>query len=98
MQHRRARPWSFRWILEHIASGFLLLSVIFVASIALTALIIAVEEVVILVIQKRPINTYSNIYGNALTTIFWHFLIIFISVGFWSALDTFIPLHTEKDK
>lgn len=98
MHHRRARPWSFRWFLEHIASGILLLAVVLAATVALTALIITIEELVVLVIRRRLINTYTNIYGNAWTTILWHFLIIFIAVGFWSAIDTFIPAPTKDNE
>ena len=62
----------------------------------LTALIIGIEELIALVVVQRPINTYTNVYGNALQTVLWHFLIVFSLVSFWSAVDTFIPAPPKK--
>lgn len=91
MNHTVAKSWSIKWIAQHIASFILLTGAVLAASIALTALIIGVEELIALIVVQRPINTYTNTYGNALQTVLWHFLIVFSLVSFWSALDTFIP-------
>jgi len=44
-----------------------------------------------LITMQHLINTYTNIYGNAWATVFWHFIVVFSLVAFWSALDTFVP-------
>jgi len=91
MNHKAAKAWSLRWIAQHLASFVLLIGAVLAAAIALTALVIGVEEVITLIFAQRLINTYTNIYGNAWSTIFWHFTIVFSLVTFWSAVDTFIP-------
>lgn len=96
MNHTVAKSWSIKWIAQHIASFILLTGAVLAAAIALTALIIGVEELTALIVVQRPINTYTNIYGNALQTVLWHFLIVFSLVSFWSALDTFIPAPPKK--
>lgn len=96
MNHTVAKSWSIKWIAQHIASFILLTGAVLAASIALTALIIGVEELIALIVVQRPINTYTNTYGNALQTVLWHFLIVFSLVSFWSALDTFIPAPPKK--
>lgn len=96
MNHTFAKSWSIKWIAQHIASFILLTGAVLAASIALTALIIGVEELIALIVVQRPINTYTNTYGNALQTVLWHFLIVFSLVSFWSALDTFIPAPPKK--
>ena len=96
MNHTVAKSWSIKWIAQHIASFILLTGAVLAASIALTALIIGVEELIALIVVQRPINTYTNTYGNALQTVLWHFLIVFSLVSFWSALDTFIPTPPKK--
>lgn len=96
MHHPVAKPWSIKWIARHIASFILLTGAVLAAAIALTALIIGIEELIALVVVQRPINTYTNVYGNALQTVLWHFLIVFSLVSFWSAVDTFIPAPPKK--
>ena len=96
MNHTVAKSWSIKWIAQYIASFILLTGAVLAAAIALTALIIGVEELIALIVVQRPINTYTNIYGNALQTVLWHFLIVFSLVSFWSALDTFIPAPPKK--
>lgn len=96
MNHTVAKSWSIKWIAQHIASFILLTGAVLAAAISLTALIIGVEELIALIVVQRPINTYTNIYGNALQTVLWHFLIVFSLVSFWSALDTFIPAPPKK--
>ena len=96
MHHPVAKPWSIKWIAHHIASFILLTGAVLAAAIALTALIIGIEELIALVVVQRPINTYTNVYGNALQTVLWHFLIVFSLVSFWSAVDTFIPAPPKK--
>ena len=96
MNHTVAKSWSIKWIAQHIASFILLTGAVLAAAIALTALIIGVEELIALIVVQRPINTYTNIYGNALQTVLWHFLIVFSLVSFWSTLDTFIPAPPKK--
>jgi len=97
MHNIDSKPWSFRWLLQHIGSFFLLIGAVTAAAVVLTTLIIAVEEVISLIAVQRPINTYTNVYGNAAQTIVWHFLIVFIVVTFWAALDTFVPETPDKD-
>lgn len=96
MNHKAAKAWSLRWIAQHLASLVLLIGAVLAAAAALTMMVIAVEEVIALVFAQRFINTYTNVYGNAWTTIAWHFVIVFSLVTFWSAVDTFIPESTEK--
>jgi hypothetical protein len=96
MNHTVAKSWSIKWIAQHIASFILLTAAVLAAAIALTALIIGIEELIALVVVQRPINTYTNVYGNALQTVLWHFLIVFSLVSFWSAVDTFIPAPPKK--
>ena len=96
MHHPVAKPWSIKWIAQHIASFILLTGAVLAAAIALTAFIIGIEELIALVVVQRPINTYTNVYGNALQTVLWHFLIVFSLVSFWSAVDTFIPAPPKK--
>lgn len=95
MNHKTAKAWSLRWIAQHLASFILLIGAVLAAAV-LTVLVIAVEEVIALVFAQRLINTYTNVYGNAWTTIAWHFVIVFSLVTFWSAVDTFIPEPTEE--
>ncbi|GEA94875.1 conserved hypothetical protein [Weissella viridescens] len=84
-----SKPWSIAWILEHIASAILLVGTVLAAASALTALIIGIEELLAIIFTHHFINTYTNVYNNALQTVFWHFVIIFVVVAFWSLLDTF---------
>lgn len=91
MHNIESKPWSFRWIMQRIGSAILLIGAVTAAEVALTTLIIGVEELISLVILQRPINTYTNTYGNAFQTVLWHYLIVFVVVAFWAALDTFIP-------
>lgn len=91
MRNTTAKPWTIKWVLQHLASGVLLAGAVLAAAVALTSLIIAIEQLVALIFVHHTINTYTNVYGNAYQTIFWHFLIIFFLVAFWSALDTFTP-------
>lgn len=91
MHNIESKPWSFRWIMQRIGSAILLIGAVTAAAVALTTLIIGVEELISLVILQRPINTYTNTYGNAFQTVLWHYLIVFVVVAFWAALDTFIP-------
>lgn len=96
MHHKPARPWSIKWILQHILSAIFLFGAVCAAALALTALIIGIEELVVVIMTHHFINTYTNIYGNALQTVIWHFLIIFVFIGFWSALDTLMPAHKPE--
>ncbi|CAM4255412.1 hypothetical protein [Weissella hellenica] len=96
MNHKAAKAWSLRWIAQHLASLILLIGAVLAAAIALTALVIGVEEIIALIFAQRFINTYTNVYGNAWLTIFWHFTIVFSLVTFWSAVDTFIPENKES--
>jgi hypothetical protein len=91
VKHTTTKPWAMKWLAQHIASGILLAGAVLAAAAALTTLIIAVEELIVLVVSHRWINTYTNIYGNAVQAVAWHFLIVFFLVAFWSALDTFTP-------
>lgn len=91
MNHKAAKAWSITWIAQHVASFILLAGAVLAAAIALTALIIAVEEIVALITMQHLINTYTNIYGNAWPTALWHFIVFFSLVAFWSSLDTFVP-------
>ncbi|MCW0953787.1 hypothetical protein OIT44_06960 [Weissella ceti] len=95
MQNIDSKPWSFRWLMEHLGSAVLLIGAVTAAAVALTTLIIGVEELISLIVVQRPINTYTNAYGNALQTVLWHFLIVFVVVAFWAALDTFTAEPTE---
>ena len=99
MNHRAAKSWSVAWLAQHLASFILLAGAILAAAIALTALIIGVEEIVALITMHKFINTYTNVYGNAWATVFWHFLVVFFLVAYWSAVDTFIkkPVPTNQD-
>lgn len=81
--------------ITQILSGLLMLGAVAVASISLTALIMAVEEVTVLIWKHRWINTYQNIHGNAWAVIFWHIILIFLSIAYWAALDIFIPKNKE---
>lgn len=91
MHNIDSKPWSFRWIMEHLGSAILLIGAVTAAAVVLTTLIIGVEELISLIVLQRPINTYNNTYGNALQTVLWHYLIVFAVVAFWAALDTFTP-------
>ena len=91
MQNIKTKPWTWRWLSQHLASFLLLLVVIVVATATLTALIISVEEALVLLVAHRPINTYANAYGNAFQTVLWHFLLVFTVVAYWALLDTFTP-------
>ncbi len=90
MKHVKSLPWSFKWIIEHITSGFLLIFVILISTGMVTFLIISIEELVVFIIKHRLINTYSNVYNNSLETVLWHFCIVLTIIGFWSAIDTFL--------
>lgn len=98
MHHQPAKPWSITWIAQHIASGFLLAGAVLAAAVALTILIIVLEEVIALIAVHRPINTYTNVYGNAILTVIWHFIIVFSLVAYWSALDTFVDQEKDIEK
>lgn len=89
MKNVDSKPWSFSWILEHIASAILLIGTVLAAATALTALIIGVEQLAAYAVTQHFINTYTNVYNNAFQTILWHFISIFVVVAFWSLLDTF---------
>lgn len=91
MRNIDSKPWSFRWIMQHLGSAILLIGAVTAAAVALTTLIIGVEELISLILLQRPINTYTNVYGNAFQTVLWHFLIVFVVVAFWAGLDTFTP-------
>jgi hypothetical protein len=91
MRNIDSKPWSFRWIMQRLGSAILLIGAVTAAAVALTTLIIAVEELLSLIVLQRTINTYTNVYGNAFQTVLWHYLIVFIIVAFWAALDTFVP-------
>lgn len=95
MRNIDSKPWSFRWIMQRLGSAVLLIGAVTAAAVALTTLIIAVEELISLIVLQRTINTYTNVYGNAFQTFLWHYLIVFIIVAFWAALDTFVPEYKD---
>jgi hypothetical protein len=66
------------------------------AGIALTALIVFVEEVVVFIWKGRLINSYTNTYGNAVYVLFWHWLLIFLFISYWAALDVFLPKNKDR--
>ncbi|WP_057755667.1 hypothetical protein [Weissella kandleri] len=90
--HNPIHKSILRRSLENIASILLMIVMVFFAALALTALIIFVEEVIIFIVKGRLINTYTNVYGNAVGVVGWHFLIVFFIVAYWSLLDVFHPL------
>ncbi|MFL1695842.1 hypothetical protein ACJQWY_03390 [Weissella kandleri] len=90
--HNPIHKSILRRSLENIASILLMIVMVFFAALALTALIIFVEEVITFIVKGRLINTYTNVYGNAVGVVGWHFLIVFFIVAYWSLLDVFHPL------
>lgn len=95
LQHQNKSWWQ--QMIEHIISVILMVIMVLCAALALTILIVLVEEIVVFIEKGRLINTYTNVYGNALGVIGWHFLIIFFIVAYWSLLDVFYP-RVPKDK
>lgn len=82
--------------ITQILSGLLMFGAVAVASISLTALIMAVEEITVFIWKHRWINTYQNNYGNAWAVVFWHISLIFLSIAYWAALDVFIPKNKKS--
>lgn len=89
LQHQNKRWWQ--QMIEHLISMILMVVMVLCAALALTILIVLIEEIVVFIEKGRLINTYTNVYGNALGVIGWHFLIIFFIVAYWSLLDVFHP-------
>lgn len=95
--HNPIHKSILRRSLENIASILLMIVMVFFAALALTALIIFVEEVITFIVKGRLINTYTNVYGNAVGVVGWHFLIVFFIVAYWSLLDVFHPLVYQDE-